>query len=364
MKYQSDYRLPERVKNLANKIKSITKQNWKIMEICGGQTHAIAKFGLFDLLPDKIELIHGPGCPVCVTPKVNLDHAMQISQSPNVIFCSFGDMLRVPGSEYDLLSIRALGADVRMIYSPLEAVKLAIANPNKEIVLFAVGFETTAPAHAMALKQAIMLNLQNFSALCSIVLVPPAIEFILQSPVNEVQGFLAAGHVCTIMGDSAYRPIAHRYQVPIIITGFEPVDILQGILHCVQQLEQKTAFVENQYARSAQSQGNLYAQSVLDEIFEVADIPWRGIGTIPLSGLKIIKKFSAYDAHVRFPFCGEQNIKENALCISGQILQGLKKPHHCSAFGKECTPDTPLGAPMVSTEGACSAYFQYLGKSL
>lgn len=363
MKYQADYRNPELVEILSSKIKSITTQNWKIMEICGGQTHAIAKFGLFDLLPDKIELIHGPGCPVCVTPKVILDHAMQIAQLPNVIFCSFGDMLRVPGSSHDLLGIKALGADIRMIYSPLDAVKLALSNPDKEIVLFAVGFETTAPAHAMAVKQAITLQVNNFSALCSLVLVPPAIEFILQSPNNLVQGFLAAGHVCTIMGDNAYHAIAHQYQVPLIITGFEPVDILQGIYHCVLQLEQGSAFVENQYSRSVQSQGNQHAQAVLNEIYQVVDTPWRGIGTIYQSGLKINPKFASFDAQLRFPFTGEKNITEDPLCISGQILQGLKKPHQCSAFGKQCTPDTPLGAPMVSTEGACAAYYRYVEKT-
>lgn len=363
MKYQTDYRIPDRVHRLAKKIKQETTRPWKIMEICGGQTHAIAKFGLMDLLPDNLELIHGPGCPVCVTPKVTLDHALQIAQNPKVLFCSFGDMMRVPGSETDMLSAKALGADVRMIYSPLEAVQLAIANPNKEVVLFAVGFETTAPAHAMAVKQAMMLDLPNFSILTSIVLVPPAIEFILQSPVNQVQGFLAAGHVCTIMGDDAYHPLSSHYQVPIIITGFEPVDILQGIYHCVLQLEQNVASVENQYRRSVQSQGNPHAQALLAEIFEIRDTPWRGIGTIPASGLSIKSLLSRFDAMKRFPFQGELNVQENAFCISGDILQGIKKPPQCPAFGKLCTPDNPLGAPMVSTEGACAAYYRYRGQS-
>lgn len=360
MNYQSEYRSPEHVETLSKKIHAITTQPWKIMEVCGGQTHAIAKFGLFDLLPEKIELIHGPGCPVCVTPKIILDQAMHIARLPNVIVCSFGDMLRVPGSEYDLLGIKALGGDIRMIYTPLEAVELAQRHPDKEVVLFAVGFETTAPAHAMAVKQAIALNVTNFSALCSIVLVPPAIEYILQSPLNQVQGFLAAGHVCTIMGDEAYHPIAQRYHVPIIITGFEPVDILQGIYHCVHQLEQHSARVENQYSRAVQSHGNLHAQAILKEIFDVIDTPWRGIGTILASGLGIKPIYSSFDASKRYPLPRQHCVSENALCISGDILQGIKKPHDCPAFGKQCTPDKPLGAPMVSTEGACAAYYRYL----
>lgn len=363
MKYQSDYRMPERVAILAKKIKAITTKSWKIMEICGGQTHAIAKFALTDFLPEKIELIHGPGCPVCVTPKIILDYAIQIAKQPNVIFTTFGDMLRIPGTEGDLLSAKAIGADVRLLYSPIEAVEIAIANPNKEVVLFAVGFETTAPAHAMAIKQAISLSLKNFSTLTSIVLVPPAIEFILQSPNNQVQGFLAAGHVCTVMGNNAYHPISKRYHVPIIVTGFEPVDIMQGIYHCVAQLEQNVAFVENQYTRSVRPEGNIHAQAILQDIFEVIDVPWRGIGTISKSGLQIKQMFSYYDATKRFPVPKLKEC-ENALCISGQILQGHKKPHECSAFGKECTPDKPLGAPMVSSEGACSAYYHYSRKSL
>ncbi|MGD9591605.1 MAG: hydrogenase formation protein HypD [Candidatus Berkiella sp.] len=363
MKYQAEYRAPLRVATLEKKIKSITTRNWKIMEICGGQTHAIAKFGLFDLLPDNIELIHGPGCPVCVTPKVILDQAAHIAQLPHVIFATFGDMLRIPGSTHDLLSIKALGADIRIIYSPLDAVQLAQQNPNMEVVLFAVGFETTAPAHAMAIKQASLLNLTNFSVLSSLVLVPPAIEFILQSPLNQVQGFLAAGHVCTIMGDKAYFPISERFHVPIVVTGFEPVDIMQGIYLCVKQLESKSAFVENQYNRCVRSQGNVHAQAILQEVFDIIDMPWRGIGTIAQSGLGIKQKYATFDASKRFGMPSLLKDSENALCISGLILQGQKKPNECKAFGNQCTPESPLGAPMVSSEGACSAYYRYLRKS-
>ncbi|MFI4937665.1 MAG: hydrogenase formation protein HypD [Candidatus Berkiellales bacterium] len=362
MKYQTDFRDPKRVATLAKQINAITTQNWKIMEICGGQTHSIAKFGLFDLLPDKIELIHGPGCPVCVTPKTILDQATQIAALPQVIFTSFGDMLRIPGSKQDLLSVKALGGDIRIIYSPVDAVQLALDNPTKEVVLFAVGFETTAPAHAMAIKQAAALGIKNFSVLTSIVLVPPAIEFILGSPINQVQGFLAAGHVCTVMGDSPYHQISEQYQVPIVITGFEPVDILQGIYHCVQQLENNQAYVENQYTRSVRSNGNMHAQEIINEIFEVVDMPWRGIGIIAKSGLQIKNQYQAYNAAKRFAVSNLSSTNENALCISGLILQGHKKPSECPAFGKACTPDTPLGAPMVSTEGACSAYYRYLRK--
>lgn len=361
MKFSSEYRDPERAAILAKNLQTMTSRPWKIMEICGGQTHAIAKFGLFDMLPHHIELIHGPGCPVCVTPKVILDKALHIAQLPNTIFCSFGDMLRVPGNKDDLLTMKAKGADVRMIYSPLEAIDTALNNPDKQIVLFAVGFETTAPAHAMAVKQAARLNLANFSVLTSLVLVPPAIKFILQSPSNLVQGFLAAGHVCTIMGEAAYHPIAQRFNVPIVITGFEPVDILQGIYHCVMQLENKTARVENQYGRCAHEQGNKEAKQIIAEIFEVVDVPWRGIGMIEQSGLQLKKAYERFDANLRFSFLEEYNDNENAVCISGEILQGQKKPFDCPAFGKTCTPDLPLGAPMVSTEGACAAYYRYLG---
>ncbi|MBS0287846.1 MAG: hydrogenase formation protein HypD [Proteobacteria bacterium] len=359
MKYQTEFRSPDYVEKLSKQIKAITTQEWKIMEICGGQTHSIAKFGLFDLLPDKIELIHGPGCPVCVTPKRTLDHAMDIASNPKVIFCTFGDMLRVPGSREDLLALKAKGADIRMIYSPLEVIELALNNKDKEVILFAVGFETTAPMHAMAIKQAAILGLKNFSVLTSLVLVPPAMEYILQSPLNQVQGFLAAGHVCTIMGDAAYYPIAKKYHVPIIITGFEPVDILQGILHCVLQLEKKIAIVENQYTRLVHPQGNSYAKNLLAEVFDETDSLWRGIGNIAKSAFVINEKYAYFDANNRFPIRDVQNSAENAICISGEILQGLKKPSQCPAFKKACTPETPLGAPMVSTEGACAAYFRY-----
>lgn len=361
MKYLTEYRAANLVKALSQKIHCLAQGRWKIMEICGGQTHSIAKYGLLELLPEQVELVHGPGCPVCVTPKVILDQALQIAQLPNVIFCTFGDMLRVPGSTHDLLGIKALGADVRMLYSPLEAVELAQRYPDKEVVLFAVGFETTAPAHAMAVKQAAYLKLSNFSLLASLVLVPPAMEYILQSPLNQVQGFLAAGHVCTVMGESAYYPIAQQYKVPIVITGFEPVDILQGIYHCILQLEQQRHKVENHYLRWVKPHGNQAAQALLKEIFAVVDQPWRGIGTIPASGLQLKASYASYDASRRYALTPSSS-QENKTCISGEILQGLKKPFQCPAFARQCTPLTPLGAPMVSTEGACAAYYRYCGK--
>lgn len=359
MKYQTEYRIPERVLAFSKKIKAITKGHWQIMEICGGQTHSIAKFGLLSLLPKNIELIHGPGCPVCVTPQSIIDHAIALAASPRVIFASFGDMLRVPGSETNLLAIKAKGAHVVIIYSPLEAVQLAVENPDKEVVLFAVGFETTAPAHAMAIKQAHLKKLKNFSALVSLVRVPPAIEFILQSPINQVKGFLAAGHVCTIMGDAEYHPLSKKYAVPIVVTGFEPLDIMQGIYHCVLQLEKKQAFVENHYTRSVHSKGNLTAQAILEEIFDISTVSWRGIAVIPQSGFSIKDNFSQFDAKKRHPFTSTCAL-EYKKCISGLILQGQKKPYECAAFSKECTPDAPLGAPMVSSEGACAAYYRYL----
>lgn len=359
MKYLNEFRDPHLVQILSQQIKKTTSKPWKIMEICGGQTHSIAKYGLFDLLPTQIELVHGPGCPVCVTPKAILDLAVEIAKQKNVILCSFGDMLRVPGSYADLLQTKAMGGNIRMIYSPLDALKLATQHPEYDIVLLAVGFETTAPAHAMTVKQAYDLKLKNFSCLTSIVLVPPAMDYILSSQSNLVQGFLAAGHVCTIMGDSAYHPLTQKYRVPIIITGFEPIDILQGIAACVSQLEQGLAYVDNQYARSVKAMGNPHAQALLEEIFEITSQPWRGMGVISNSALRLQSKYHAFDAQIRFEKLTIKPTQENRYCISGQILQGHKKPHECNAFGKQCTPDTPLGAPMVSTEGACAAYYRY-----
>lgn len=359
MKYLTEFRDDKRVKFLLAQINQNINQSWKIMEICGGQTHAIAKYGLMDLLPKSIELIHGPGCPVCVTSKPILDTAMELSRDPNIIFCTFADMLRVPGTNNDLMFSKSQGADIRMIYSPLEAITIAQQNPSKEIVLFAVGFETTAPTHAKAVLLANKLQLNNFSIITSIVLVPPAMEFILQSANNLVQGFLAAGHVCSIMGDSQYHPIANKYKVPVIITGFEPVDILQGILSCVQQLEAGTNIVENKYQRIVAAEGNIQAQKVLEQVFYIADTLWRGIGIIPNSGMKLKPQFNKFDALSKFNIKTNTKADSNSQCISGLILQGQQKPNQCKLFGKTCTPERPIGAPMVSAEGACRAYYLY-----
>lgn len=328
------------------------------MEICGGQTHTIVKSGIDDLLPSSLTLVHGPGCPVCVTPLEIIDKAVAIASQDDVLFTSFGDMLRVPGSEKDLLAVKAQGGDVRIVYSPLDAVKLAQQNPDKKIVFFAVGFETTAPANAMSVWQARRLGLRNYSILCSHVLVPPAMEAILSSPANRVQGFLAAGHVCTVMGYEEYVPLAAKYSVPIVVTGFEPVDILQGILMTVQQLEKGRSIVENQYSRSVRREGNRPAQELIHKIFQTTDRAWRGIGTIPKSGYQLREEFSLFDAEKIFDVAAIQT-RESPLCIAGQVMQGLKKPHECSAFGTKCSPEHPLGAPMVSSEGACAAYFHY-----
>jgi len=328
------------------------------MEVCGGQTHSIVKFGLHQLLPDKIRLIHGPGCPVCVTPIHLIDHALHIAAQPNTILCSFGDMLRVPGTSTDLLTLKARGSDVRIVHSPLEAVKIAANYPNKQVVLFAVGFETTAPANAMTVFQSKKLGIENFSLLCSHVLVPPALQFILDAPGNEVQGFLAAGHVCTITGYQEYHALAARYQTPIVVTGFEPLDILQGLYICIQQLEKGQSIVMNQYQRSVKEEGNLPAQKILNHVFKKVDREWRGIGKIEKSGLELQEAYSDSDASLRFPLKKPLLYEDNG-CISGLVLQGKKKPCECPLFGKQCTPENPLGAPMVSTEGACSAYYQY-----
>lgn len=358
MRYIDEYRDQAAASNYAKLIRQATTRSWRIMEICGGQTHTIVKFGIEELLPSEITLIHGPGCPVCVTPLEIIDKAIIIASRPDVIFTSFGDMLRVPGSKKDLLNVKAEGGDIRIVYSPLDAVKIAHQNPGKKVVFLAVGFETTAPANAMSVFQAKKLGLTNFSILCSHVLVPPAMEALLSSPSNLIQGFLAAGHVCTVMGYEEYIPIAAKYKVPIVVTGFEPVDILQGIYMTVKQLEEGRVEVENQYARSVRREGNLPARKLLSEVFETIDRKWRGIGTIPSSGYGLASAFSAFDAEKVFDV-GDLQADESPLCIAGQVLQGLKKPHECSAFGKECTPERPLGAPMVSSEGACAAYYHF-----
>lgn len=358
MKFLDEYRDGELARKLAGEIHRVTTRPWTIMEVCGGQTHAIVKFGIDELLPRPITLIHGPGCPVCVTPLEVIDKALEIAARPEVIFTSFGDMLRVPGSRTDLLSVKARGGDVRMVYSPLDAVKLAEQNPTREVVFFGVGFETTAPATAMAAYQAAHKGLQNFSLLISHVLVPPAIEALLASPECRVQGFLAAGHVCAVMGYEEYPPIAARYRVPIVVTGFEPLDILQGLLMVVQQLESGRAEVENQYSRSVQREGNRPAQELMRRVFGVVHRKWRGVGEIPRSGLGLWEEYAAFDAEKKFGLADRQ-VAEPAECISGQVLQGLKKPHECPAFGTRCTPEHPLGATMVSSEGACAAYYRY-----
>ncbi len=358
MKYIDEYRNPELVRELLEQIRRTVSRPWVIMEICGGQTHSILKNGIDQMLPKEIELVHGPGCPVCVTPLELIDQAIAIAKKENVIFTSFGDMLRVPGSHSDLFQARSEGADVRMVYSPLEALNLARQHPDKEVVFFAVGFETTAPGNAMAVFQAHKEGLKNFSELVSHVLVPPAMEALLQSPQNRVNAYLAAGHVCAVMGWWEYEPIAEKYKVPIVPTGFEPVDILKGILAAVRQLEKGEHFVENQYGRAVTRDGNKAAQEIVNRVFEVIDRKWRGIGTIPKSGLKLRKEFRDYDAALKFSV-GDLQTEEPAICISGLILQGLKKPNECPAFGKQCTPRTPLGATMVSSEGACAAYYRY-----
>jgi len=358
MKYIDEYRNEVDAQKFIQAIEQQVTRPWTIMEICGGQTHTIIKFGIDRLLPEAVTLVHGPGCPVCVTPLELIDKALVIARRPEVIFTSFGDMLRVPGSETDLLSVKAQGGDVRMVYSPLDAVKLAQQNPDRQVVFFAVGFETTAPANAMAVWQAKQMGVPNFSILCSHVLVPPAMEALLSSPSNLVQGFLAAGHVCAVMGYWEYEPIVEQYQVPIVVTGFEPLDLLHGIYMTVKALEEGRAELENQYVRAVTRVGNEPAQKLLKQVFQSCDRQWRGIGTIPNSGYALRPEFADYDAELRFDVVGI-TAQESPLCIAGEILQGLKKPHQCSAFGAQCTPEHPLGAPMVSSEGACAAYYQY-----
>ncbi len=358
MKFLSEYRDPKAAEKLAAAIRQKVTRPWTIMEICGGQTHTIVKSGLEDLLPKEITLVHGPGCPVCVTPIELLDKAVAIAKRPDAIFCSFGDMLRVPGSSKSLFDAKAEGADVRIVYSPLDALKLAKTNPHKQVVFFAVGFETTAPANAMAVWQSDHDGVENFSILVSHVLVPPAMEALLSSEQCVVQGFLAAGHVCTVMGFEEYFPIAEKYKVPIVVTGFEPLDLLEGIHMTASQLEEGRHEVENQYTRAVRREGNRPAQKTISEVFEIVPRQWRGLGEIPASGFQLRGRFQKYDANHRFPFTGEA-AKESPECISGLILQGLKKPHECPAFAVKCTPENPLGAPMVSSEGACAAYYHY-----
>lgn len=363
MKFLDEYRNAELAQKFAHEIRRLTTREWNIMEVCGGQTHAIVKFGIDELLPKEINLIHGPGCPVCVTPLEVIDKALEIAARPSVIFTSFGDMLRVPGSTTDLLAVKAGGGDVRIVYSPLDAVKLAEQNPARQVVFFGVGFETTAPATAMTIYQAAQKNLKNFSMLISHVLVPPAIEALMSSPDCRVQGFLAAGHVCTVMGYEEYFPLAQKYQVPIVVTGFEPLDILHGILMVVQQLESGRAEVENQYSRSVRREGNPAAQALIRQVFQVVPRKWRGVGEIPRSGLGLADAYRAFDAEKRFGLA-EHRVEEPKECIAGLVLQGQKKPHECPAFGSKCTPEHPLGATMVSSEGACAAYYRYRRKPL
>jgi hydrogenase expression/formation protein HypD len=358
MKYLDEYRDQGLASALLDEIRRTVTRPWTLMEVCGGQTHSIMKYGLDELLPAEVELVHGPGCPVCVTPLEMINRAHAIARRPDVIFCSFGDMLRVPGSHGDLFQIKAEGGDVRIVYSPLDCLKLARAFPEKRVVFFAIGFETTAPANAMAVWQVSAKKLANFSMLVSHVLVPPAIAAILDSPSNRVQAFLGPGHVCAVMGWSEYDPLAERYQVPMVVTGFEPLDLLEGILMAVRQLEHGQAVVENQYVRAVSREGNVEARKMIGRVFEICDRAWRGIGVIPLSGYRLRDEFRDYDAERIFDVRSVQ-AREPEVCISGLVLQGHKKPHDCPAFGTQCTPQNPLGATMVSAEGACAAYFNY-----
>lgn len=358
MKYLDEYRDGSGAQHYAEAIARITTRPWTLMEVCGGQTHSIVKYGIDELLPPGITLVHGPGCPVCVTPLEQIDKAISIASRPGVIFCSFGDMLRVPGTSSDLLSVKAAGGDVRIVYSPLDALRLAVQNPDREVVFFAVGFETTAPANAMSVYQAKREGTHNFSVLVSQVLVPPAMRAILDSPLNRVQGFLAAGHVCAVVGYSEYEPVARQYHVPIVVTGFEPVDILQGIYMCVKQLEEGRTEVENAYSRIVSIEGNIVARDMVSRVFTVVRRKWRGIGTIPESGLGLTAEYADYNAELKFGLT-HYEAEESSDCISGLVLQGAKRPSDCPAFGTRCTVEHPLGAPMVSSEGACAAYFRY-----
>jgi hydrogenase expression/formation protein HypD len=358
MKYVDEYRDAGAARKLAEAIARAVTRPWVVMEVCGGQTHTIVKYGIDRMLPPEIELVHGPGCPVCVTSLEMIDRAHAIASRPDVIFCSFGDMLRVPGSRGDLLELKSKGSDVRVVYSPLDAVNLAAARPDRQVVFFAIGFETTAPPNAMAVWMARKRRLNNFSVLVSHVLVPPMMTAMLQAPDNRVQGFLGPGHVCTVMGESEYEPIARRYKVPIVISGFEPLDLLEGVYRTILQLEAGQAEMENAYGRAARPEGNPASRKLIDDVFEICDRKWRGIGPIPMSGYKLRNEYRDHDAERIFEVADIET-QESSVCISGQILKGLKKPHDCPAFGKQCTPENPLGATMVSSEGACAAYHAY-----
>jgi hydrogenase expression/formation protein HypD len=358
MKYLTEFRDGDLARRLAAEIRAAVTRPWAIMEVCGGQTHSIIRNGIDQLLPPQVELIHGPGCPVCVTPVELIDKALAIAATPGVIFCSFGDMLRVPGTSGDLFAVKGRGGDVRVVYSPLDAVKMAKEHPAKQVVFFGIGFETTAPANAMAVHQAKRLGLANFSVLVSHVLVPPAIDAIMSSPTNRVQAFLAAGHVCSVMGYHQYPPLADKYRVPMVVTGFEPLDLLDGIRRAVIQLEAGTHTVENAYPRVVTFEGNKSAQAMLAEVFEETDRAWRGIGVIPKSGWRLRGEYLAFDAEGRFAVGSIRSV-ESPRCRSGEVLRGTLKPHQCEAFGHDCSPRTPLGATMVSSEGACAAYYNY-----
>ncbi|HEX7210810.1 MAG TPA: hydrogenase formation protein HypD [Propionibacteriaceae bacterium] len=358
MKYIDEFNDPELAKRLLEDIHQTVTQPWALMEVCGGQTHSIIRHGIDQLIPDKIEMIHGPGCPVCVTPLELIDKALEIASRPEVVFCSFGDMLRVPGSGRDLFRVKSAGGDVRVVYSPLDALKLARENPDKQVVFFGIGFETTAPPNAMTVYQAKRLGVANFSMLVSHVRVPPAIEAIMTSPTCRVQGFLAAGHVCSVMGTEEYPPLVEKFQIPIVVTGFEPLDILEGIRRTVRQLERGEHEVENAYGRVVPPEGNPAARALVEDVFQVTDRGWRGIGVIPDSGWRLAEKYREFDAEYRFDVT-DIDTEESSVCRSGEVLQGLIKPHECAAFGKECTPRNPLGATMVSSEGACAAYYLY-----
>ena len=358
MKYLDEFRDPDLARKLFDEIARVTTKHWAIMEVCGGQTHSIIRNGVDQLLPEEVELVHGPGCPVCVTPLNMIDKALAIAALPEVTFCSFGDMLRVPGSRKDLLTVRAQGGDVRVVYSPLDALGIAEDEPDRQVVFFAIGFETTAPANAMVVHQAQARGVKNFSVLVSHVLVPPAIEAIVTSPSNRVDGFLAAGHVCSVMGTRQYQPLVDAYRVPIVVTGFEPLDVLEGIRRVIVQLEEGRAELDNAYTRAVSAEGNRRAQEMLAEVFETCNRRWRGIGEIPASGWRLAERYRHLDAEERFDVA-RLDTAESALCRSGEVLQGLIKPNECAAFGVECTPRKPLGATMVSSEGACAAYYQY-----
>ncbi|KAA8884650.1 hydrogenase formation protein HypD [Nocardia colli] len=358
MKYLDEFSNPDLAAKLLDQIRAVTTRRWAIMEVCGGQTHSIIRHGIDQLLPNEIEMIHGPGCPVCVTPLEVIDKALAIAARPGVIFCSFGDMLRVPGSSKDLFHVKSEGGDVRVVYSPLDALNIARDNPDRQVVFFGIGFETTAPANAMTVYQAKRLGIENFSLLVSHVLVPPAIAAIMESPSCRVQAFLAAGHVCSVMGTEEYPPLAAKYKVPMVVTGFEPLDILEGIRRTVIQLEAGKFELENAYPRAVQAAGNPAARAMLRDVFDVTDRAWRGIGMIPQSGWKLSERYQDYDAELRYSV-SDMHTDESSICRSGEVLQGLIKPHECAAFGKECTPRNPLGATMVSSEGACAAYYLY-----